>query len=247
MPSPELSRRLSIPWSAILLVVFLVAQGLVSRGMAGAGHGQRALPPPVGETALRLQALGDSQFAFRTRALQLQHVGSLDGRLVPYRAYDYDRLTTWMRQLDRLDDEAEIMPTLAAFLFSRFTGANDALGHLDPVERDQMRRLVDYLADHARRRPETKWRWLAQAVHLAHYRVGDRDLALSLAGELAALPTVPDWARQMQVFVLSDLGEVDAARTLLVQMRDHSDLPLHERVWIDWYLQTYLGPQGDRR
>ena len=60
--------------------------------------------------------------------------------------------------------------------------------------------------------------WLAHAALLAKHRLRDLPLALRYAAEvdrLAAAPTVPGWARQMKIFILEDMNELEAAKVLL--------------------------------
>jgi len=190
-----------------------------------------AVPPVPTSTALRAQGLGDGQFAFRARSLQLQHLGNLGGRVVPYKDMDYARLERWFRTLDRLDDRAIVVPVTAAFLYSNTQRAAD------------VRHLVAYLADRARARPATGWRWMAHAIYLARYRLEDPDLALRLAGELRRFEgeDIPPWARQLEIFVLRDIGRKDAARALVLGMlEDGAKLPPAERRWLRFYLEREL-------
>ncbi|HAU29197.1 MAG TPA: hypothetical protein DCW68_03695 [Rhodospirillaceae bacterium] len=214
-----------------LLVALTVAQG-------GLGYLLRKVPPhyhtlsaPPGHQAFVAQTLGDPQFGFRMAGLRLQHEGNLDGRILPYKSMDYKRLADWFSLLDRMDATSSVTPTMAAFLFVSSQTPEDT------------RYLVDYLERHAMRDPQHKWRWLAQAVHIAWYRLGDRDRSLGLAKELADLPVsdLPYWARQMQVFILMDLGEKPSARAILEKIAetDHN-LPENERLWMQRFIQRHL-------
>ena len=71
----------------------------------------------------------------------------------------------------------------------------------------------NFLAD-----PNRRWPWLAHAVIMARHRLEDRLLALRYAQALrthATAPTVPGWARQMEIFLREDMGEYEAAKVLL--------------------------------
>ena len=62
---------------------------------------------------------------------------------------------------------------------------------------------------------ERRWRWMVGAVLTAKHRLQDLPLALALARQITeADAQVPSWARQMQIFVLEDLGELEAAEIL---------------------------------
>ena len=59
---------------------------------------------------------------------------------------------------------------------------------------------------------------MAHGVTIAKHRLHDLPLALELAEALArAEPqaAIPSWARQMRIFVLEDMGELETAKVLL--------------------------------
>ena len=60
--------------------------------------------------------------------------------------------------------------------------------------------------------------WMAHAVFVAKHKIKDLQLALTYARDLrmhATAPDIPSWAKQMELFVLEDLGEAESARILL--------------------------------
>jgi len=64
--------------------------------------------------------------------------------------------------------------------------------------------------------PNRRWRWLAHAAIMAKHRLHDAPLALSYARDIARLaPAAPSWARQMHIFILEDIGELESAKILL--------------------------------
>lgn len=69
--------------------------------------------------------------------------------------------------------------------------------------------------------PDRRWAALAHCAILAKHRLGDLSLARRYAGAVARLTTsqrVAPWARQMEVFILEDMNEFEAARVLLGAM-----------------------------
>jgi hypothetical protein len=51
---------------------------------------------------------------------------------------------------------------------------------------------------------------------MAKHRLHDMPLALAYADAIARRATqAPNWARQMRIFVLEDMGEIEAAKVLL--------------------------------
>jgi hypothetical protein len=66
------------------------------------------------------------------------------------------------------------------------------------------------------RDPNRRWRWLAHAAIMAKHRLHDSALALRYAQDIAEhAPAALHWARQMRIFLLEDLGEVESAKILL--------------------------------
>jgi hypothetical protein len=56
---------------------------------------------------------------------------------------------------------------------------------------------------------------------LAKHRLNDLPLALRYAQAVERYATdqnVPSWAKQMQIFILEDMNELDAARTMIASL-----------------------------
>jgi hypothetical protein len=85
----------------------------------------------------------------------------------------------------------------------------------DPARSRLMLEFIyeQYLAD-----PDRRWPWLAHAALLAKHRLRDLPLARRYAAAIdhhTKAADVPLWARQMEVFILEDMNELEAARILL--------------------------------
>lgn len=177
-----------------------------------AGHLAQArwpgVPPVPAEKGAVAMTLGDRQMSYRLGALTLQNMGDGGGRVTPLKEYDYRALSAWFYLLRGLDSVSDHVPLIAAYYF----GATR--------EPEQARIVAEYLAEAGQDPSGQKWRWLAQAVFLARYRANDLPYALELANKLAALQLdhgrqMPIWARQMPAFVLTAMGEKDAARAII--------------------------------
>jgi hypothetical protein len=80
----------------------------------------------------------------------------------------------------------------------------------------RIRTMLDFVHRAYLDDPQGRWRWLAHAAIMAKHRLHDLPLALQYAREIAAhSPDAPAWARQMQIFVLEDMGEFQAAQIFL--------------------------------
>ena len=185
------------------------------------------VPPVPSTAAMKMQALGDTQMAYRMAALMLQNLGNTNGYTAKFEEYDYERLMGWFERAGALDARSDMLALLAAYYFSAAES---------PV---QLRLVINYLAKAGDSGDGQKWRWLAQAVYLARFRLNDNELALSLARKLAALdnPAMPPWTRRMPAIILSDLGQEDAAYNMMREMlREGADtLPSSEvNVMLDY-------------
>lgn len=181
------------------------------------------VPPVPTSEAIQALAFGDGQFLYRALGLRIQNTGDDGGRFTPLDRYDYGRLEGWFMALDGLDPVSDFVPVVAGYYFS------------NTPKRPDIVHVVNYLRHYARHDPARSWRWLAHAVYLARHRMKDQRLALEVARELTALdvPDMPSWARQMQVFILADLGENEAARALMLRILDTDpNLSKEERAFI---------------
>ncbi len=172
--------------------------------------GWEGVPPAPSNQVAKALAMGDGQFLYRAATFVLQNMGDEGNRVTPLKDYDYQRLGQWFSLLDRFDPISEYLPVLVGYYFSQSQNPDD------------VRVVISFLAHIAIRDPDRNWRWMAHAIYLARHRVKDMNLALSLAYRMAAMqsPEIPIWAQQMPAFVLTDVGETEAARDLMEAILD---------------------------
>jgi hypothetical protein len=185
-------------WLWLVLAAALAAQVALHAGRAGQPGGSAELEPPPSLAALRLASFGEREATARLLAL---HVQSFDLDKV-----DYRHLVAWLRRILELEPRGQYPLFLAARLYGESPDPARARLALDLA-------YQEFFVD-----PDRRWPWLAHAALLAKHRLGDLPLARRYASALqrhARAPDVPLWARQMEVFILEDMNELDAARIML--------------------------------
>lgn len=188
------------------------------------------VPSVPGEDTVKAMSFGDEQAFFRFLALQIQNSGDTFGRFTSLAKYDYNRLYHWFRLLDKLDNRSNHIPSLAAYYYSQ------------TQDTQNLRYMVNYLAEHAKGREKEKWWWLTQAIYLANHRLGDRAVALELAKSLTAVQGIPVWARQTAAFLYEQEGEMDAAYRIMMAIADNAeDLSPGELNFMRYFVEERLG------
>jgi hypothetical protein len=156
------------------------------------------LPPPPSAPALRLASLGEVEAGARLGMLHLQSFSLRD--------LDYTRLQDWLGALLELDQRSQYPLFAAARIYAEHPDAARSRAMLEFVYRQ-------FLLD-----PDRRWPWLAHAALLAKHRLKDLALARRYAAAIdrhTRATGVPLWARQMEIFILEDMNELEAARVML--------------------------------
>jgi hypothetical protein len=164
------------------------------------------LPPAPTPAALRLAAFGETAAAARLAMLYVQAFDLGGGNELPYQKLDYERLAGWLQAVLELDPRSEYPLFMAARVYTEIP---------DPA---RVRRMLSFVEREFLRDPDRRWQWLAHAALVAKHRLHDLPLARRYAAEvdrLATSPDVPGWARQMEIFILEDMNELEAAKVLL--------------------------------
>jgi hypothetical protein len=163
-----------------------------------------ALGDPPSTAALRIASLGEPVVLAQLMTLYLQAFDNQPGISIPFRDLDYQRVTRWLDAILTLDPRGHYPLLLAAQVYSQVP---------DPARE---RIMLDFVYQHFLRDPDRRWRWLAHATLMAKHRLRDNKLALRYAAEITRLAkTAPGWARQLQIFILEDIGELESAKILL--------------------------------
>lgn len=192
-----------VAWTlAATLVIQIGWHGLQDRPEARASD----LPAAPSLDVLHVVSMGDPVALSRAMMLWLQVFDNQPGISIPFLELDYYRVIDWLDRILALDPGTQY-PLLAA---SRLYGAVP-----NPRKQAQM---FDFVYEKFMENPDLRWRWLAHAAVMAKHRLQDLPRALKYAEAITDKATgkqVPGWARQMQIFVLEEAGELEAARVLI--------------------------------
>jgi hypothetical protein len=139
--------------------------------------------------------------------IYLQAYESQRGEIMQLRWLDYDRLQGWLLRAIKLDPLSQYPLLLAARVYAEVEGAEP-----------KQRAMLAFVRQQFDVDPNRRWPWLAHAAVLARHRLKDMDLAREYAQALrlqATGPEVPTWAKQMEILLLQDMGELETAEILL--------------------------------
>lgn len=164
------------------------------------------LAPPPSATTLKLASLSEPVAAAQLAAFYLQAFDNQPGISIPFLRLDYAQVESWLARILELDPRAQYPLLMASQLYAQVP---------DEARQRQMLAFVyrNFFDD-----PNRRWPWLAHAAIVAKHRLHDQSLALQYAQAIsrhATAPEVPHWARQMQIFILEDMGEAESAKILL--------------------------------
>ena len=164
------------------------------------------LPDPPPRAALQLAAMGEPIATANMLTLYLQAFDNQPGISIPFKDLDYDKVESWLTSILDLDPPGQYPLMMASQIYAQVPDIRKQRQMLDLTYR---KFSVD---------PNRRWRWLAHAAIMAKHRLHDPALALRYAralSEHATASSVPDWAKQMHIFVLEDMGEIETVKILL--------------------------------
>ena len=164
------------------------------------------LSPPPALSLLEVASLGDQVALSRLLMLRLQAFDNQPGISVPFKELDYAVLTEWLEAISLLDRQSQYPFLSAARVYAKV------------LDDEKKRQMLDFVHRGFLENPNRRWPAMAHAVFIAKHRLKDLDLALELARDLrihASGPGVPPLVRQMELFVLEDIGDIESAKILL--------------------------------
>jgi hypothetical protein len=159
---------------------------------------------PANAGAVRNASLGEPIAVAHLSLLYLQAFDNQPGISVAFNSLDYTAVQAWLERALELDPAGQYPLMMAANLYAQVP---------DEAKQRQMLAFVhrEFLRD-----PDRRWRWLAHAAIVAKHRLRDMPLALRYAEDISRHASAAlGWARQMRIFILEDMGEIQAAAVLL--------------------------------
>jgi hypothetical protein len=191
-------------WVLLLLAIAFCGQVTWQALQPPPSARAEALAAPADPALLRTLALGEPIALAQILTLNLQAFDNQPGVSVPFLDLDYARVTAWLGTILELDPVGQYPLLMASQIYAQV-----------PDEAKQ-RRMCEFVREQFDRDPDRRWRWLAHCAIVAKHRLGDARLALSYAEAITREARLAsNWARQMRIFILEDMGEREAATVLL--------------------------------
>ncbi|MEQ9444355.1 MAG: hypothetical protein RJS98_02220 [Rhodospirillaceae bacterium] len=213
----------------VLLIGFAVGQATLSWAIRDVRPTLGILPDLPQQQAADALAFGDQQFLYRYLALTLQNAGDNGGRVTPLKNYDYAKVVAWLRLLDGLDHDSHWVIAMANGYF----GQTQTIEDVEPI--------VRFMQENVAYRPELKWPWLVNAIHLSRHRLKNDWLALDAARQLATYdyPEMNAASLQMPALVLDDLQQYESAKQEMVVLKQRRGIEFspNDQVWVDWFIE----------
>ena len=189
-----------------LLAVALAAQIAWQGARPSVAPAASDLPSAPSIQALRLASVGEPAALARVAMVWLQAFDSRGDNAIPYQRLDYARLVGWLQAILATDPRSEYPLFVAARVYA------------ENPEPAKMRQMLEFIYAEFAADPNRRWPALAHAALLAKHRLHDLPLARRYAAAIQRLAnddSVPLWARQMEIFILEDMNELEAAKVML--------------------------------
>ena len=163
-----------------------------------------ALGVPASLPVLKAASLGEPIVLAQWLILYLQAFDNQPGISIPFKDLDYPRVIRWLETILGLDPVTEYPLMMASQLYGQVP------------DQAKQRLMFDFVHRKFLEDPDRRWRWLAHCALLAKHRLRDAPLALKYADDITRYArTASSLARQMRIFILEDMGELESATVLL--------------------------------
>ena len=225
-------------WVLLFFVAFLAVQTVWKAQIRPGSPRAEDLPTAPRPGTLKIASLGEPATLARLAMLYLQSYDYSSTNALPYRRLDYARLIDWLGSIQDLDPLSEYPLFSAARVYAEVP---------DPGRQRMMLEFVytKFLED-----PNRRWPAAAQAAIVAKHKLKDLPLALKYARGIERLTTtadVPLWAKQMEIFILEDMNELEAVRIMIGGLLASGRIKdLAERIFLEKRLTALEKLHGSR-
>lgn len=193
------------------LALLLLALGL---GLQIAWHSSQPaklakaenLPQPPSLSALRITSFGEPIALAKALMLYVQAFDNQPGISIPFRNLDYARVQEWLARILELDPPGQYPLLVASNIYGEVS------------DEPRQRQMLDFVYQKFLDDPNRRWPWLAHAAVIAKHRLKDLTLARKYARAIRLYATdneIPLWAKQMEIFILEDMDELESAKVLI--------------------------------
>lgn len=175
----------------------------------------KPLPEPFTFTSYRIASIGSDRLLSYLLAMRLQLHDNQAGKHIRYDQLNYRVLVDWLDQIVALNRQSEYPVMLASRVYSQ-TG-----------DEKKLRMIVGFIQRCFAQNPQLHWRRMTEATILVKHKVGDLELALSMAEQLSSQPAdviMPHWARDMQFILLGEMNEFEAGIAIIVTLLDDGSI-----------------------
>lgn len=197
----------SVPKSAMALLLLALGLQLVWHFMQAPAHAKaEALSPPPASATLQIASLGEPIALAKLLMLYVQAFDNQAGLQLSFAQLDYVPLQAWLGRILELDPAAEYPMFAASRLYA------------EVADEARQRAMLDFVYQEFLLDPNHRWKALAHAATLARHRLHDLPLARKYAQAIrlhATASSVPNWAKEMDIFLLEDMNELQSAKILL--------------------------------
>lgn len=197
----------SVPKTAMaLLVIGLALQIAWHRMVPARQPTAENLEQPPTITMLRIASLAEPVALGKLLMLYVQAFDNQPGIRLPFQKLDYNNLQQWLGRILELDPAAQYPLLAASHLYA------------DVPDEAKKRQMLEFIYRRFFDDPNRRWRSLAHAAFIARHKLKDLPLARKYARAIRLYATdksVPSWARQMEIFLLEDMDELESAKILL--------------------------------
>lgn len=164
------------------------------------------LPPAPSLSSLNIVSVGEQIALAKVLMLYVQSFDSQAGLDIPFRNLNYERLQAWLSRVLELDPPAQYPLFAAGRIYA------------EGVSETKQRQMFNFIYQQFLIDPDRRWPSLAYATVMTKHRLKDLPLARFYAQAIRLKATgkdVPNWAKQMEIFILQDMNELQSAKVLI--------------------------------